>query len=135
MRKRTLLLYQAGLRVRKIFKQIPDRGTGVDYELAKEKLKAHFDLQKNKRYEVYPFQQVMQFHTRLQTMAERCKFIIEFEIEEQIIIRSSSTKVCKLALRDPTFDLKAMLIEGHRDKQTHRRMSSARKNVQQLQKI
>ncbi len=61
-----------------IFKQIPDTGTGADYDLAKEKLKAHFDQKKNRQYEVYCFQQAMQeshdtldqFHTRLQTMAD-----------------------------------------------------------------
>ncbi len=109
--KRALLLYQAGSRVREIFKQIPDTGTGADYDLAKEKLKAHFDPQKNRRYEVYRFRQATQeshqtldqFHTRLRTMAETCEFTnIEFEIEEQIIIGGSSTKVRKRALRDPT---------------------------------
>ena len=59
-RKRALLLYQAGSRVREIFKQIPDTGTGADYDLAKEKLKAHFDPQKNRRYEVYRFRQTTQ---------------------------------------------------------------------------
>ena len=58
--KRALLLYQAGSRVREIFKQIPDTGTGADYDLAKEKLKAHSDPQKNRRYEVYRFRQTTQ---------------------------------------------------------------------------
>ena len=35
MRKRALLLYQAGPRVREIFKQIPDTGTSADYDSAK----------------------------------------------------------------------------------------------------
>ena len=109
--KRALLLYQTGSRVREIFKQIPDTGTGADYDLAKEKLKADFDPQKNRRYEVYRFRQATQeshetldqFHTRLRTMAETCEFTnIEFEVEEQIIIGGSSTKVRKRALRDPT---------------------------------
>ncbi len=50
-RKRALLFYQVGSRVREIFKQIPDTGTGADYDLAKEKLKAHFDPQKNRRFD------------------------------------------------------------------------------------
>ena len=113
--------------MREIFKQIPDTGTGADYDLAKEKLNAHSDPQKNRRYEVYRFRQATQeshetldqFHTRLRTMAETCEFTnIEFEVEEQIIIGGSSTKVRKRALRDPTFDLKAMLIEGRRDEQS-----------------
>ena len=88
----------------------------------KDKLKAHFDPQKNKRYEVYRFRQATQesnetldqFHTRLRTMAETCEFTdIEFEIEEQIIIGGRSSKIRKRALRDPTFDLKAMLPVFH----------------------
>ena len=45
-RKRALLLYQAGPRVREIFKQIPETGTDEDYDVAKQKLKAYFDHQK-----------------------------------------------------------------------------------------
>ena len=44
-RKRALLLYQAGQRVREILRQIPDTGTADDYETAKTKLKAHFEPQ------------------------------------------------------------------------------------------
>ena len=53
-------------------------------------------------------------------MAETWEFTanIEFEVEEQIIIGGSSTKVRKRVLRHPTFDLKAMLIEGRRDEQS-----------------
>ena len=56
-RKRALLLYQAGPRDREIFKQIPERGTDTDYDIAKEKIKAYFDTQKNRRHEVYRFRQ------------------------------------------------------------------------------
>lgn len=126
-RKRALLLYQAGPRVREIFKQIPERGTDADYDIAKQKLKAYFDPQKNRRYEVYRFRQTTQepnetldqFHTKLRTMAATCEFADEeFEVEEQIIIGGSSSKIRKRALRDPTFDLKAMLLEGRRDEQS-----------------
>ena len=123
-----MLLYQAGSRVREIFKQISDTGTDADYDIAKAKLKTHFDLQKNKRYDwVYRVrlaaqeidETLDQFHTRLRTMAETCEFTnIEFEIEEQIIIGGRSLKIRKRALRDSTFDLKAMLIEGRRDEQS-----------------
>ena len=52
-------------------------------------------------------------------MAETCEFTdIEFEIEEQIIIGGISSKKLKRALRDPTCDLKATLIEGRRDEQS-----------------
>jgi hypothetical protein len=94
-RKRAPLLYQAGPRVREILKQIPETGTDTDYNRAKQKLKAYFDPQKNRRYEVYRFRQTTQehnetldqFHTRLRTMSETCEFAdVEFEIEKQIII-------------------------------------------------
>ncbi|CAB3996492.1 PREDICTED: uncharacterized protein LOC107336737 [Paramuricea clavata] len=103
-RKRALLLYQAGPRVCGIFKQIPETGTDTDYNIAKQKLKAYFDPQKNRR---------------LRTMSETCKFAdVEFEIEEQIIIGGNSSKIRKRALCDPTFDLKSMLLEGRRDEQS-----------------
>jgi hypothetical protein len=101
-RKRALLLYQAGPRVSEIFKQIPETGTDTDYNIAKQKLKAYFDPQKNRRYEVYRFRQTTQehnetldqFHTRLRTMPETCEFAdVEFEIEEQIIIGGNSSKI------------------------------------------
>ena len=46
-RKRVLLLYQARPRVWEILKQIPDTGTDENYDVAKQKLKAYFDPQKN----------------------------------------------------------------------------------------
>lgn len=81
-RKRALLLYQAGPRVREIFKQLVDTGNDDNYEVAKAKLKEYFDPQKNRRYEVYRFRQAMQktdetldeYHTRLRTMAATCEF-------------------------------------------------------------
>ncbi|CAB4036105.1 Retrovirus-related Pol poly from transposon [Paramuricea clavata] len=52
-------------------------------------------------------------------MSETCKFSdVEFEIEEQIILGGNSSKRRKRALRDPTFDLKSMLLEGRRDEQS-----------------
>ena len=126
-RKRALLLYQDGPRVREIFRQIPEKGTDADYDIAKQKLKACFDPQKNRRCEVYRFRQTAQepnealdqFHTRLRTLSETCEFAdLEFEIQQQIIVGGTSTKIRKRALRDLTFDLKSMLIEGRRDEQS-----------------
>ncbi len=126
-RKRALLLYQAGPRVREIFKQLTDTGNDDDYEVAKAKLKEYFDPQKNRRYEVYRFRQAMEnpdetldeYHTRLRTMSATCEFNdVEFEIEQQIIIGGTSSKIRKRALRDPKFDLKSMLLEGRRDEQS-----------------
>ena len=125
-RNRALLLYQAGPGVRAILKQIPEIGTDEDYGIAKEKLKAYFYPQKNFRYTVYRFRQTTQenetldqFHTKQRTLSETCEFAhVDFEIEEQIIIDGNSSKIRKRALRDPTFDLKAMLLEGRRDEQS-----------------
>jgi hypothetical protein len=119
-----LLLYQAGPRLREIFKKLVDTGNNDNYEVAKAKLKEYFDPQKNRRYEVYRFRQAMQktdetldeYHTRLRTMAATCEF--NDEIEQQIIIGGTSSKIRKQALRDPKFDLKSMLSEGRRDEQS-----------------
>eukprot|EP00794_Sanderia_malayensis_P020656 gene20656-22697_t len=108
-RKRALLLYQAGPRVREIFKNLTEVGGTSDFDVAKNKLTEYFEPQKNRRYEVYRFRQATQeqtetldqFHTRLRTMAQTCEFHdAEFEIEEQIIIgvcpaKSKECKICK----------------------------------------
>ena len=126
-RKRALLLYQSGPRVREIFKQIPDTGMDEDYDIATAKLQEYFEPQTSRRYEVYRFRQATQernetldqFHTRLQTLAQTCEFHdTDFEIEEQIIIGGTSSKIRKRALRDPGFDLKSMLLEGRCDEQS-----------------
>ena len=44
--KRALLLYQAGSRVREIFRQLPDRGEDDDYDTAVAKLNGYFGPQK-----------------------------------------------------------------------------------------
>jgi hypothetical protein len=52
-------------------------------------------------------------------MAATCEFNdVEFEIEQQIIIGGTSSKIRKHALRDQKFDLKGMLLEGRRDEQS-----------------
>ena len=129
-RKRALLLYQSGPRVREILNQLPPLVTeeneepGDEYETAKAQLTAYFEPQKNRRYEVYRFRQTTQaasetldqYHTRLRTMAQTCEFQdIDFEVEEQIIIGGSSSRIRKRALRDPTYNLAAMLLDGRRD--------------------
>ena len=95
--------------------------------IAKQKLKAYFDPQKNRWYEVYRLRQTAQepnetldqFHTRLRTLSERCEFAdLEFEFEQQIIVGGTSTKIRKRALRDPTFNLNSMLIKGRCDEQS-----------------
>ena len=100
--QRALLLYQAGSRIREIFKQIPDTGDADDFDTAKAKLTEYFEPQKNRRYEVFRFRQAKQeqgesldkFHTRLRSLAETCEFANpDFEIEEQIIIAGTSSRI------------------------------------------
>ena len=126
-RKRALLLYQAGQRVREIFRQLPDTGTETDYDIAKTKLQEYFKPQQNRRYAVYRFRQAKQethetldqFHTRLRSLAQTCNFPdVDFEIEQQIITAGTSSRIRKRALRDPTYDLKAILLEGRRAEQS-----------------
>ena len=81
-RKRALLLYQAGSRVREIFKQLPDTGADEDFDTANEKHCLYFEPQKNRRFEVYRFRQATQeqsetldkFHMRLRTLSQTCEF-------------------------------------------------------------
>ena len=89
-RKRALLLYQAGPRIREIFRQLTETGEAADYELAKTKLITYFEPQSNRRYEVYKFREAKQgntetldqFHTRLRKLAQTCAFNdADFEVE------------------------------------------------------
>ena len=123
-RKRALLLYQAGSRVREIFAQLPDTGEDDDYSAARTKLTEYFEPQKNTRYEVYKFRQTRQevgetldtFYTRLRKLSVNCEFAdADFEIEEQIIIGGLSSRIRKKALREPEYKLKDMLLDGRRD--------------------
>eukprot|EP00112_Aurelia_sp_Birch-Aquarium-sp1_P010543 Seg2247.1 transcript_id=Seg2247.1/GoldUCD/mRNA.D3Y31 product="hypothetical protein" protein_id=Seg2247.1/GoldUCD/D3Y31 len=124
VRKRALLLYQAGARAREIFTQLEDTGAADAFDTAKQKLTAYFEPQVNKRYNVYVFRKTVQgpeetldqYHTRLRALADPCEFAdLDFELEEQIIIGGSSSRIRKQALRDPKYDLKAMLLDGRRD--------------------
>ena len=123
-RKRALLLYQAGSRVREIFGQFPDTGEDDDYIAARTKLTEYFEPQKNTRYEVYKFRQTRQevgetldsFYTRLRKLSVNCEFAdADFEIEEQIIIGGLSSRIRKKALREPEYKLRDMLLDGRRN--------------------
>lgn len=66
-------------------------GAEDDYDIAKAKLKEHFELQKIRRYVIYRFRQAKQelqksldqFHTRLRTLAQTCEFAnVEFAVEQ-----------------------------------------------------
>ena len=126
-RKRALLLYQAGQRVREIFRQLQDTGNESDYDTAKTKLQEYFEPQQNRRYAVYQFRQAKQdthetldqFNTRLRSLARTCAFHdVDFEIEQQTIMAGTSSRIRKRALRDPTYDLKAILLDGRRAEQS-----------------
>ena len=53
---------------------------------------------------------------RLCTTAQTCEFQdVDFEIEEQVIIGGTSSRIRKRALRDATYNLAAMLLDGRRD--------------------
>ena len=59
-----------------------------------------------------------QFHTRLRTLAQNCEFAednLEFEIEQQILVGGTPSRIRKRALRDPKYTLKDMLVDGRRD--------------------
>ena len=121
-KKRALLLYQAGARVREIFRQLPDRGEGnIDYDTAVEKLNEYFDPRKHRLYEVYRFREACQgstetldqYYTRLRSLSARCEFAdAEFEILLQIVLCGSASRLRKQALRDPKLTLKDILVIG-----------------------
>eukprot|EP00794_Sanderia_malayensis_P000736 gene736-biopygen16 len=123
-RKRALLLYLAGSRVREIFQHFEDVGDAADYDTAKTKLTTHFEPQKNRRYEVYRFRETKQeqqetldqYHTRLRALSTACEFQdLEFEIEQQIVVGGVSSRIRKRALRDPAYNLQQMLLDGRRE--------------------
>ena len=120
-KKRALLLYQAGSRVREIFRQLPDRGEDDDYDTAVTKLNGYFEPQKHRLYEVYKFREARQgstetldqYYTRLRSLSARCEFSdSDFEILVQIVLCGSSTRLRKHALKDPKLTLKDILIIG-----------------------
>ena len=107
-RKRALLLYKAGPRVREIFGQLENTGEASAYDTTKDKLTAYFEPQKNRRYDVYcfrkahqePTETLDQYHTRLRTLALPCEFgdNLKFELEQQIFIGGTSSRLRKQAL-------------------------------------
>ena len=123
-RKRALLLYLAGSRVREIFQHLPDVGNADDYDIAKTKLTTHFEPQKNRRYEVNRFRETKQelgetldqYHTRLQALSTACEFHdLEFDIKQQIVVGGLSSRIRRRALRDPAYNLPQMLLDGRRE--------------------
>ena len=99
-KKRALLLYQAGARVREIFRQIPDDKDDKDYNKAVERLNEYFKPQKHRLYEAYKFREARQdvsetldqYYTRLRSLATGCEFADpDFEIMVQIVLCGRSS--------------------------------------------
>ena len=123
-RKKTLLLYLAGPRVREIFRQIPETGDEDAFDTALTKLNEYFEPQKNTLYEVFKFRQAVQgpqetldqYHTRLRTLGATCDFHdLDFEILVQIVTYGHSTHLRKYALKDPKITLKDVLLAGRQE--------------------
>ena len=94
-KKRTLLLYQECIRVREIFRQLPDRGEDDDYDTVVTTLNGYFEPQKHRLYKVYKFREARQgstetldqYYTRLRSLSTRCEFTDpDFEILIQIVL-------------------------------------------------
>ena len=101
-KKRAFLLYQAGSKVRNIFRQIPENGNDYDFDKAIELLNAHFEPQIHHLHDVYEFQQAKQgnaetldqYYTRLRTLSKSCDFAdADFEIMLQIVLSLLKTSI------------------------------------------
>ena len=122
-RKRALLLYQAGSRVREIFRQLHDTGEDKDYKKAVDKLNEYFEPQKNRLYEVYKFRQAKQqegetldqFHTRLRSRSQTCEFAdaaLDFEIMMQIVVGGRSSRLRKASIARPQNNIERFIVGG-----------------------
>ena len=123
-RKRALLLYLLGSRVREIFQHLQDVGNADDYDTAKKKLTTHFEPQKNRCYEVYQFRETKQeqgeildhYHTRLRALSAAREFQdLDFEIEQQNVVGGVSSQIRRRGLRDPAYNRPQMLPDGRRE--------------------
>jgi hypothetical protein len=66
-----------------------------------------------------PQETLDQFHMRLRSLAQTCAFHdVDFEIEQQIITAGTSSHIRKHALRDPTYDLTSILLDGRQAEQS-----------------
>ena len=141
-KKRALLLYQAGARVREIFRQIPDNGDDKDYDKAVEKLNEYFEPQKHRLYEVYKFREARQdvsetldqYYTRLRSLSTRCEFADpDFEIMVQIVLCGRYNRLRKQALRDPKLTLKDLLVLGRQCERSRQQAAEIEENTRNNQ--
>ena len=78
-RKRALVLYQAGSRIREIVRQLQDTGEDTNYQRVVGKL---HEPRRNRLYKVYHIRQAKelpgetldQFHTLLRILSQTCEF-------------------------------------------------------------
>ena len=93
-RKRALLLYLAGPKVKTIFATLSDMGNDDDYDKAVEKLTEYFAPKQNVLYGRHVFriakqrvdESIDQFHTRLRHLRATCDFSdLDEEIRTQIV--------------------------------------------------
>ena len=141
-KRRALRLYQAGARVREIFRQIPDNGDDKDYDKAVEKLNEYFEPQKHRLYEVYKFREARQdvsetldqYYTRLRSLSTRCEFADpDFEIMVQILLCGRSSRLRKQALRDPKLTLKDLLVLGRQCERSRQQAAEIEENTRNNQ--
>ena len=123
-RKRALLLFLTGPRVRDIFQQLPDTGEHGDFGTALTCLNIYFEPLNNQVHEVYKFRQstqapqetIDQFHTRLRGLGETCEFHdLDFEIMLQIVQHGTSSHLCKQALHNNNLTLQQLLLLGRQE--------------------
>ena len=142
-KKRALLLYQAGPRVREIFRQLPDNGNDDDFDTAVEKLNAYFEPQKHRLYDVYQFRQAKQgntetldqYYTRLRSLSQHCDFTdSDFEILLQIVLHGTSSRLRKQALRDPKITLESLLVAGRQQERSTIQARHIEENAHQMER-
>lgn len=90
--------------------------------------------QEPKQAKQEPQETLDQFHARLRTLAQTYEFTnIDFEVEQQIIIAGTSSRIRKRALRDRNYNLAAMLLDGRRDEQSAYQAKNIEAKEQQLE--
>ena len=121
---------------------MPDTGDNKDYAKAKDALTKHFEPAKNPIYEIYNFRQakqgadetIDQFHTRLRTLAQHCdSHNTDFEIKMQLVCNGTSSRLRRKALRDPSYKLEDMLIDGRKTEVSSAQASEMEETFQALE--
>ncbi|CAB4018501.1 Hypothetical predicted protein, partial [Paramuricea clavata] len=121
VKKRALLLYQAGEATQEIFDTLSETGEDNDYKTAIEKLDEYFSPKKNVDYKIFQFRQAKQnadeptdqFATRLRKLAAHCEFHdVDHEIKSAIIQNCRSKHLRRYALRQDKVTLTELLSKA-----------------------